>query len=101
MPTKTDPALGFEKIPDTEPIFPLRAQDATADLLVDAWGDVQRFLARELAHGLSLEAVRAEIRDRLEGLFEAGELTGSTTKISGAYACAAQMRQWANRKPAD
>lgn len=86
-----------------EPLFILRAQDATAGLLLEAWVAVQQLMRAELAEGRSLTEAVANARVYLgipdiETLREAGEVT---EKELGALAIAKEMRNWPNRKLAD
>jgi len=100
MATKTnDPCR--EKAGEDEPIFTLRAQDLTADLLVHLWADAQRFVAARIGEGWEQAHAVKMLRGRLD-VFRPGDFVPECSdKNFDAYQCSIAMRAFPNRKLPD
>ena len=81
-----------------EPTFTLRAQDVTADLVVDFWVKIQQKVREHMNAGLTkMQAVQA-VRSYY---FLETYVPASDVKLSGACRIAGEMEKWPARKLAD
>ena len=85
-----------------EPIFVLRAQDVTADLVVDFWAIVQVRVREHMDHGHTMQRAVQLVREYffLDSVNSPRYPTG-IAKLDTAVTKAEAMRQWPNRKLAD
>lgn len=86
---------------NNEEIFVLRAQDVTADIVVEAWADIQRLLGQFLRRGYTLTQALHQIKAHLLPIKQALEPQPTTKKIDEAYAIAKRMAAHVPRKVAD
>ena len=91
----------LQKVADDEPIFTLRAQDITADLIVSLSPDAQQFLLNRINGGQSKEDALSDLADKLDAVFAGDDLREVTEKQKEANDCANLMRDWPTRKIAD
>lgn len=95
-----DPCL--RKAPACEPLFTLRAQDATASIFVDLWADAQRWVRLRVSSGVSPALAVMELGQKLRGVLPSCEMSDTVTdKDEGAYQIANDMRKWPIHKLAD
>lgn len=97
MGLKTNDAC-LQKAANDEPIFVLRAQDITADILVELWAELQEEIRNMVRDGMTPEEAAGTIR-RQYGLV--GREGVDDPKLLEAYDLAAKMQRWPNRKVAD
>lgn len=96
---KNDPCR--DKAATDETLFTIRSQDETGDMVVDLWGNLQRFIAARIAQGYTKDEALLIARRLVANTFGYANLGPITMKIRGAYTCAGEMRAWPNRKLPD
>jgi hypothetical protein len=84
-----------------QPKFTLIAQDATADLVVDFWVEIQLQVKQFMEDGLSLELAIEKIRQQFGVPPWSQFTTLHDPKLKGAAEIGYQMSEWRNRKVAD
>jgi len=100
---ETDPDFGcFMKAKDRgEPTFTLRAQDISADLVIDFWIAVQLEIRQRIDDGMTVqEAVDTTRRGYRVAPWSTFDAM-TDQKINGAMMIAKAMRAFPNRKIAD
>lgn len=100
---ETDDRTCYEKAKaNGEATFTLRAQDITADIVVDFWTIVQIRVKEYMDAGLSLDRAVQAVREYffLESVNSPRYPTGNV-KLDTAARLADVMRQWPARKMAD
>ena len=80
------------------PVFQLKASDITADLMVELWVEIQRYIGTCIKSGATPEQAVKDAWDYLGPSEIVGHLTD---KQRGALAIAEAMRAYSPRKLAD
>jgi len=81
-----------------EPTFTLRAQDVTADLVVDFWVKVQQKVREHMHAGLTMMQAVQAVRTYY---FLEPDVPASDVKLSGACQIAGEMEKFSARRLAD
>lgn len=90
-----------ETLTPKEPTFTLRAQDITADLIVEVWADVNKLLDIYRRRGYSIEDAMGRIAKCFQPLRQELIPQPIAPKIAEAYVISKAMGQWHTRKVAD